>query len=555
MTTQGVTSLQRVRLLNIVGLLSLCVGTTTVGILVWSSRSGLSPDSVTYLDMAQSLAAGKGLTHRWAYWDPVYTTGQLPTATTLWPPGLPLAIAVLTKMGVDPYFAGRLISLLSYGALPLPLFGLSRFLLPPTKALLCTGLVMMLFPVFVSSFAIATEPPFLFAATSSVLFTICAITVTSSRNAALYWLGASAAAGGAFLLRYVGLACAASTFIVAVVTVRRDSNKPQWVRLALAAGPAGIAITLVLLRNWLVAGTLDPTWPGADIFWSTLIPSMRAAIGALIGSKELLGRWLSLFLRPAELCLLIGLLMLAMLSFYQACVSARSNGTRIPGAIVTGILGLNILLYLALVMLAVGHKGMNIEERYLTVILPWCFVLLIGWALRAGSHEPSSAGRGRMASWAYLHCFFWIFCQSAVSICYVYAVPQEVNHIVAGKHSPTIAWIRTSVAANETILTNRGADIAYWTPNPVLRLPRLPHSAVRVTSWGDVDCVAMKLHAQYLVHFRGFPEELKYDREEFEFLRALDISENFPERKLISFDDAVVYRVGSSRTELHCLQK
>ena len=64
----------------IVALAVLCAGAAGVGTTLWSFGSGLSPDSVTYLDMAQNLAHGKGLTHRWAYWDPVYETGTLPTA-------------------------------------------------------------------------------------------------------------------------------------------------------------------------------------------------------------------------------------------------------------------------------------------------------------------------------------------------------------------------------------------------------------------------------------------------------------------------------------------
>src|SRR5207244_1259806 len=114
---------------------------------LWSFGSGLSPDSVTYLDMAQSLAHGKGITHRWAYWDPVYETGMLPTATSMWPPGYPLAIAALVTLGFDPYSAGRLICLLSFATLPLPIYGLARFLLPPARALLCTVVVMTLSPI------------------------------------------------------------------------------------------------------------------------------------------------------------------------------------------------------------------------------------------------------------------------------------------------------------------------------------------------------------------------------------------------------------------------
>jgi hypothetical protein len=48
---------------------------------------------------------------------------------------------------------------------------------------------------------------------------------------------------------------------------------------------------------------LVATSPGSDRFWQTLWSSVRAIVGSIIGSKDLLGPHLSL-LRPLELALL-----------------------------------------------------------------------------------------------------------------------------------------------------------------------------------------------------------------------------------------------------------
>ena len=58
-----------------------------LGVVLSGPSPGISPDSVTYLDLAQSVLSGGGLSHRWAYWDPVYETCHLPTKSTMWPPG------------------------------------------------------------------------------------------------------------------------------------------------------------------------------------------------------------------------------------------------------------------------------------------------------------------------------------------------------------------------------------------------------------------------------------------------------------------------------------
>lgn len=179
---------------------ALCVGWAGVGFAFWSFASSLSPDSVTYLDMAQSIAQGTGLTHRWAYWEPVYQSGVLPTSTTLWPPGYPLAIAALVTLGVDPYVAAAVICVLSYSLLPVPIHGLARLLLPPGRALLCTGAVMALYAVVEFLFGIQAEPPFLLLSTLSLLYTIRALHAQTLHQEIYSWFTASAIAAAAFLM-------------------------------------------------------------------------------------------------------------------------------------------------------------------------------------------------------------------------------------------------------------------------------------------------------------------------------------------------------------------
>ena len=90
--------------------------------------------------------------------------------------------------------------------------------------------------------------------------------------------------------------------------------------------------------------------------------------------------------------------------------------------------------------------------------------------------------------------------------------------------------------ADETLLSNRGAELAYWLPNPVMRLPRLPHASHGSTSWDDVDRLAHKAGAHYLVHYRNYPEYAKYQQQEFDFLRTLDNSSAFLEREQAAVD-------------------
>ncbi|MDO8479276.1 MAG: glycosyltransferase family 39 protein [Candidatus Rokubacteria bacterium] len=522
----------------VVALGLVCIGSAGVGIGLWSSGSGLSPDSVTYLDMAQNIAHGKGLTHKWAYWDPVYKTGRVPTATSLWPPGYPLAIAALVTLGVDPYFAGRLICLLSFTLLPLPIYGLARFFLPPARALLCTGVVMALYPTVVFASSVTAESPFLLLSTLSLLYTIRGLQAQTPREMTYCWLTASAGAGAAFLLRYVGVACVAGVVIAALLPVTKRNLRSRALHLAAAAGPAGLVVGAVFLRNWVVSGALVYSSHGGDLFWSTLGNSVRATVASIFGWKDLLGPRLSL-LRPFELALLGGLIGLALLSFWQTSAAMRKHQLPLPGAVPSGVIGLFIVLGLAVAVRGCATVGVPLETRYVTIYLPWCFVLLLGWALRVGN--PAIASR-----WVHLACILWLLCQLAVTALYVSS--QEEGYIAAGSRSPTIAWVKMNVAPNETILTNRGPDLAYWCPNPVLGLPRPPFSAKGLAGWDAVDSLASKAHARYLVYSFGYPETPRWDAEEFRFLRSLDTPEKFPERNPISFSDGVVYQVGRAHS-------
>jgi len=55
-----------------------------------------------------------------------------------------LTIGALVTLGFDPYFAARVICLLSFALFPVPIYALSRFLLSPGRALICTGVVIAL---------------------------------------------------------------------------------------------------------------------------------------------------------------------------------------------------------------------------------------------------------------------------------------------------------------------------------------------------------------------------------------------------------------------------
>jgi len=486
---------------------------------------------VTYLDVAANVVAGKGLVHRWAYWDPVYETARLPTATTMWPPGLSLTIAGLHALGMSPHLAGRVIGVLAFAAFAAALYGMARLIVRPSQGFV--AVLVALIPTFPWIPRIASELPYLAAATIASLCAAKAVLGDRNREIA-WWIGASAAASAAFAFRYVGLAIAFQICLVALLFNDGRGWRRNIQRAALAGSVSGVVIASIVLRNRMISGTFGQPWPGADIFWSTLLPSARAAVAIELGGRELWGS-LALVAVPAQV-LALGFLALISIRKFRAAWQRRNEDANARAVAGSAIIILMLACTYAVTIAATAANGMDLDDRYLLTPMPWAILLLVVWCVRGAA----AAQRPFLAPWSLALGVFLVF-QSRLTL-NVLALPQD-SYVQAAATSDVVHWLRQHVPPDEMLLSNRGSELAYWLPNPVMRLPRLPHASGGATSWQDVDDLAQKAGARYLVHFRNYPEHAKYHQQEFDFLRTLDNSSAFMEREPRTFIDATVYRV------------
>lgn len=499
------------------------------GAALWS-HVGVGPDSVTYLDMAANVVDGKGLVHRWAYWDPVYETARLPTPSSMWPPGLSLAIAGLHASGMSAYHAGRVIGVLALMIVAAGFYLLARFIVPPAAASMATAAAT--FPMLAWVPIIGSELPYVAAATIASLCAAQAALGPDDREQ-VWWLCASSAAAVAFAFRYIGLANALQVCLVALLFSRGRNLRVTVRRILLAGSVSGAVIGTIFFRNWMIAGTPGQPWPGADIFWSTLLPSIKAGVSFTIGGRELWGA-LEFLAVPAQFLALGTLAVIAA----RKILSAPTHGDGRDGRalVVPAIVALMILCTYGITIAATAANGMDLEYRYVLTPVPWTVLLLTALSLRGGQVNRRRVGL------AWLAVGVWLAFQSLLTL-RLLEFPQD-TYVEAAGSSDVIVWLRQHVTPEETLLSNRGAELAYWLPNPVMRLPRLPHAAHGARSWDDVDRLAKKAGAHYLVHYRNYPQSAKYQQEEFDFLRRLDDSSAYGEREPQIFADATVYKVG-----------
>ena len=88
-----------------------------------------SADSMNYVDVARRVAAGDGLVQSTGGFNqPFYLSSDLdlPAAFTAQPPGYPLAIAFLSRLGIEAADAALVVSALAYAAILLLVYLLGQ---------------------------------------------------------------------------------------------------------------------------------------------------------------------------------------------------------------------------------------------------------------------------------------------------------------------------------------------------------------------------------------------------------------------------------------------
>src|SRR5262249_54646500 len=175
-------------------------------------------DSAQYVSTAENLRAGHGVATSLVWTEEHLRLGSLPVAQTNVPPGYPMLIALVSLLGVDSLWAGFLVSLACFSAIPFLIYRISRTTgRPPTVCLAVSG-AWLIFPVVsVNVLGCLSEM-------SYTLFTLLSLTaigeserVGANRN--VWLLLAGVCAGLAFMVRYAGIICIASVGALFLIRV------------------------------------------------------------------------------------------------------------------------------------------------------------------------------------------------------------------------------------------------------------------------------------------------------------------------------------------------
>jgi hypothetical protein len=201
------------------------------------TRHGIAiePDSTTYLSAARSFVANGTLTQ--------LTGGTL----TVFPPGLPLALAIFGKLGLSMTLAATFLNLASASLMVLAAYFLTKWTVESELWGLATALLVGFSYVLVGLFSYLVSEPLFTAATLVVLLQL----VWSAGKGAVSWRAIVVivvACNAAVSFRYIGLVLI-PTGALSILLIERRRGLRSLIRAAITAAASSIGLVAIVIRN------------------------------------------------------------------------------------------------------------------------------------------------------------------------------------------------------------------------------------------------------------------------------------------------------------------
>lgn len=433
----------------------------------------ISNDGAQYLSVAENIAKGEGIRTSIVHYDQERSHGELPAPSTTFPPGYPVAVALLSLTGLSLESAGLLVSALAFLALIPLVCTLASWLELGTVAARCVLLALVAnYLASIQSSKTESESLFTLFTIGAVMFLIrCAEQVQAARSKPLDlrwrdWILAGLLVGLAYWVRYAGLFLFATVGLLALAALyllpRRHALKP----LA-AGGIAASMIALLIWRNIAYTGS----WKGGNTkqVFNPVLGFLKTAVASLY--QLFLGQLVLDRLGILEALFALGALavgVIALLKLAPALRTARPQGrVRATLFVVPAFIG---VYYAAFVYLGL-FSVISYSARMFYPILP-LVLLLLAWALSEAWKRIPRATWPRTAFAAGLALVMSTYC--AINFRDILG-SQTTSGSSISKHrriakrfeaatpqgEPLRAWFEQNVPAGDPIVSTDGQSTAY----------------------------------------------------------------------------------------------
>ena len=439
-------------------------------------------DSMNYVDVARRVAGGDGLVQSTGGFNqPFYLSGDLdlPAAFTAQPPGYPLVIAFLARLGVETADAALVVSALAYVAILALVYLLGKRTGGPAAGAIALGAALLYVPLVHSGRAALSEC--LAVAVVLTFFLLLDRLLERRRNEVP---GAPARggrpslrglrlplilgllAGVAFGIRYSLWAlpligCAALWFTGGTRRGARTASGHGYAAVALAVG-ALLPMAWILTRNQAVGGHfLPPAMPAA----TTLPESLNHATAAVLGGwrSTALGKWPDAALFAVVLGVLVAF----------AIQAARDSGrSRAP---VSYHLPLFLCLWAGLYLVALVWRSTqaNFDPIGVRLTLPATVALIPAFGALVAAALPTT----RRVAWLPAAILFVCFGIACVREATLWSSDRDARTIEF--RSERQQWLRDHTGPGDLVIGGGTMDVPFLVPgSSAISYAGLPYTEV-----------------------------------------------------------------------------
>lgn len=469
----------------------------------------LSNDAFQYLSVADNIRHGHGLRTSLVHFDEQRAFGVLPAPQTVFPPGYPVAIALVSSLGLTPEWAGLLVSTASLLLLvPIVLWaGRSLRLAPATR----NGVILVLITSALSwryAAAVLSESLFTALSTGAVAVLLHVETQPASNRRRAGWIVlAGLLAALSYWVRYAGLFLMAALVLYLAARAIADRRRRRLQDLLLFSLASAPLTVFLMLRNISLVGSFKGgntkllSKPLGLLASEAAFAAFQFLLGPNFRKKDLLA--------PGLLEIAFGLALLAAGAALVFLIHRhwRRMLPRRPGAPLV-LCATYVCVYIAAILYAGKVTPISSEDpRMYYPILPVALLTL-------ASCVPSIAqvpipGRRALVMGMYAALLLHA-CLSFRSLVRYRDRPNQSERIAAWLHEPVSeglslkGWLDGAIPAESAILATEGQACGYVLKRGVVSLLERHYCT---QSWGDQElrAAARAFRAPLLILFRESP--------------------------------------------------
>jgi hypothetical protein len=535
-----------------------------VGIASTHSGPGVSPDSTSYINAAVNINNGRGYVVDLS--SPFDTNSNSPL--TLWPPGYSLMISLLMSAGLSVIDAAKMVPILSFGFLVCTTYWIGNSIGGRTMAILFSLLTLTHMPIVRIATLAMSDMPFTLCATLAIAVMIQYMSADVQREMR-YLVTAGILTAMAIFIRYIGLLFFFAGLLLILLKISVNWREYRQLSLWKSSGIKSINFSIIsltpilpwFLRNWKITGYftgLNRSEGGRLSFsenimyllrtlWQDLVPSLHLGIRSFFENVP------HVFYFILAVFCFVSLIILSRVFWYHSTKSVCLNKKRVFLTLQCKHLPFIVLIVYAityivglLILSAVSLFPSYDWQRYLTVIYPVIFMLIVGfwfefvWPL---------SKRRVIRNWSQWIVIFllpltWIMVNGNQTVGFIKMASQGQQYTLPYyRNSQGIKYLSYILSEEDLVYSTHPDLVLYYLNHPTKFLPYRGEMSEFVNL---IDSKQNTLVNEYIIAFKWERDSSFFRPRLTQTDLAILAKDKSNIRVIIDLEDSVIYQLGTT---------